>query len=101
MAEISAVRKVQPRLSTATVTRLGLAIVLLAATSQTAFAQKSAAVEAITTALRARDFAEAAERSRAALQKAPNDRAAVDPQRHWRSRARASAPRRSSRFSAR
>ncbi len=73
MAEISAVRKVQPRLSTAIVTRLGLAIVLLAATSQTAFAQKSAAVDAITTALRAKDFAQAVERSRSALQKTPND----------------------------
>jgi tetratricopeptide (TPR) repeat protein len=55
------------------VSRLGLAIVLLAATGQIAFAQKTATIDAITAALRAKDFPQAVERSRSALQKLPND----------------------------
>jgi tetratricopeptide (TPR) repeat protein len=55
------------------VRRFGLAIVWLVLFAPGAAAQTSDAVEAIAAALRARNFAEAAERSRAELAKAPND----------------------------
>jgi tetratricopeptide (TPR) repeat protein len=55
------------------VRRFGLAIVWLLMFAQGAPAQTSGAVEAITAVLRAGNFVEAAERSRVALLKAPND----------------------------
>jgi cytochrome c-type biogenesis protein CcmH/NrfG len=55
------------------VRRFGLAIVWVLLFANGAAAQTSGAVEASTAALRARNFAQAAERSRAELLKAPND----------------------------
>jgi tetratricopeptide (TPR) repeat protein len=55
------------------VRRLGFAVVWLLSLGLSVSAQTTGAVDAITAALRARNFAEAAERSRAALQQTPND----------------------------
>ena len=55
------------------VRRLWLALALLVAIGPSASAQTTEAVDAVTAALRAGDFAQAAERSRVALAKAPND----------------------------
>jgi tetratricopeptide (TPR) repeat protein len=55
------------------VTRLGLAVVWLVCAGLAASAQTTGAIEAITAALRARNFAEAAERSRVALQQTPKN----------------------------
>lgn len=52
---------------------LGLSLALVIAIGPAASAQTTDAADAVTAALRARDFAQAAERSRVALAKAPND----------------------------
>ena len=55
------------------VRHLWLALALLVAIGPSASAQTTEAVDAVTAALRAGDFGQAAERSRVALTKAPND----------------------------
>jgi tetratricopeptide (TPR) repeat protein len=57
----------------ALVRRLWLALALLIAIGPAASAQTTGTIDAVTAALRAGDFAQAAERSRVALTKAPND----------------------------
>jgi Flp pilus assembly protein TadD len=61
------------RRATAATRGFGLALVALLSVAQTTLAPKSRVVDAITAALRARDFAEAAERSASALRQNPND----------------------------